>query len=402
MSELHGFYGAFLRRCRKRRLPAPTLGRRHPALAVLLVASVVGSGCGPSGGHAAGTTAAEPTAAALLTPEVTPMPTPTPEATPTTKPRATATPHLRYGGGVSLAGAEFADTVLPGTYDSTYTYPNAGEVDYFQTKGMSTFRLPFRWERLQRKQFAAFDAAEQARMDAIVRYATSKGAYVIVDPHNFARYYGAIIGERTVPVSAYADFWSRLADHYRDNGRVIFALMNEPNTMSSELWVGDANAAIRAIRATGAKNLILVPGNAWTGAASWGEDWYGTSNAVSMLRITDPGHNFAFEVHQYLDSDASGTQDACVNSKIGSARMAYLTSWLKKHGKRAFLGEFGAAANATCLAALDDLLTYLDRNSSVYLGWTYWAAGPRWGDYFMSIEPPNGAAQMTTLSRHLP
>jgi hypothetical protein len=49
-------------------------------------------------------------------------------------------------------------------------------------KGMGTFRLPFRWERLQTKQFAAFDPAEQARMDEVATYATGKGAYVIVDP----------------------------------------------------------------------------------------------------------------------------------------------------------------------------------------------------------------------------
>ena len=75
-----------------------------------------------------------------------------------------------------------------------------------------------------------------------------------------------------------------------------------------------------------------------------------------------------------------------------------------KHGKRGFLGEFGARTSATCLAALDDMLAHVHANSDVWLGWTYWAAGPWWpSDYFTSLEPRNGAdaPQMTPLARHL-
>ena len=63
------------------------------------------------------------------------------------------------------------------------------------------------------------------------------------------------------------------------------------------------NGAIAAIRKAGASNLILVPGNGWTGASSWTQNWYGTTNATAMLNIKDPGNNFAFEAHQYLDAD---------------------------------------------------------------------------------------------------
>ena len=33
------------------------------------------------------------------------------------------------------------------------------------SKGMNIFRLPFRWERMQRSQFEDFDADEMQRMD---------------------------------------------------------------------------------------------------------------------------------------------------------------------------------------------------------------------------------------------
>ncbi len=303
--------------------------------------------------------------------------------------------------GVNLAGAEFGDGSLPGTYNVHYTYPTDAEVDYFMGKGMNTFRLPFRWERLQHQQFDNFDADEVARINDFVSYATSKGAMVLLDPHNYARYYGGVIGQ-DVPVSAFADFWSKLASLYQSNSQVIFGLMNEPHDMPTELWCDDANAAIQAIRNTGATNLILVPGNAWTGAHSWNQSWYGTSNATAMLTITDPGNNYAFEVHQYLDTGFSGTTEQCVSTTIGAEKLAEITAWLKQNGKRGFLGEFSGGRDDTCCSALGNMLSYIDSNADVWLGWTYWAAGPWWGD-LPSLEPIGGVdrPQMVPLLQHI-
>jgi endoglucanase len=304
--------------------------------------------------------------------------------------------------GVNLAGADFGEGSLPGTYNIDYTYPTAAEVDYFLSKGMTTFRLPFRWERLQRQQFGNFDADEQARINEFVSYATSKGAFVLLDPHNYARYYGQVIGQG-VPVTAFNDFWTKLANLYKSNRRVIFGLMNEPNNMPTELWRDDANSAIQAIRRTGATNLILVPGNAWTGAHSWNQSWYGTPNATAMLDIIDPINNYAFEVHQYMDGDFSGTSDQCISRTIGAEKLVEFTEWLKENGKRGFLGEFGGGRNNTCYDGLDNMLSYIHSNTDVWLGWTYWAAGPWWGEYRFTLQPINGAdrPQMVPLSKYL-
>ncbi|MEP7359232.1 MAG: glycoside hydrolase family 5 protein, partial [Anaerolineales bacterium] len=324
---------------------------------------------------------------------------------PTPAPTATALPSNPAGlwAGVNLAGADFTPLdKLPGVYGQTYFYPTHAEVDYFTAQGMSIFRLPFAWENLQPAQLAELDPAELARLDDIVGYATGRGAQVILDPHNYARYFGKIVGS-DVPTAAFADFWGRLAAHYAANPRVIFGLVNEPNTMPTEQWLAVANAAIAAIRAAQAPNLVLVPGNAWTGAHSWEQNWYGTPNAQAMLDVQDPGHHFAFEVHQYLDTDSSGQSDTCVSQTIGSQRLQAFTAWLREYGYTGFLGEFGVGRNADCYAALDDMLGYLDQNADVWLGWTYWAAGPRWGEYIFTVEPLNGTdrPQMAVLRRYL-
>ncbi len=297
--------------------------------------------------------------------------------------------------GVNLSGAEYGapqygSDGLPGTYNANYTYPTHTEIDYFIGKGMTLFRVPFRWERLQKQQFGDFDADEVAHLSDVVNYATSKGATVWLDVHNYARYYGGVIAQ-DVPVSAFADFWSKLANLYQSNSQVIFGLMNEPNSMSSEVWRDDANAAIQAIRNTGASNLIVVSGNAWSGGYSWNLSWYGTSNATAMLGITDPGNNYAFEIHQYLDSDNSGTSDQCYSLTIGSDSLVGVTAWLRQNGKRAFLGEFSVPNNDFCINAGDNMLSYLDSNNDVWLGWTYWAADP-YRDYTSTLQ---------TVSKHI-
>lgn len=107
--------------------------------------------------------------------------------------------------GVNLAGAEFGSPPYPGTFGVDYIYPNQAEVDYFIAKGMNVFRVPFTWERLQRQLGAPFNEAEKARLAQFVNETTAKGAYVILDPHNYARYNGQVIGGSSSGVSN-ADF----------------------------------------------------------------------------------------------------------------------------------------------------------------------------------------------------
>jgi endoglucanase len=156
--------------------------------------------------------------------------------------------------GVNLAGAEFGEQNLPGTFGTHYTYPSPeygyNGASYFIAKGMNTFRVPFRWERLQRTLGGAFDGVELERLTKTVTGLTNRGAYVLIDPHNYARYNGALINSGSVTYAHFADFWTRLATVFKNNPRVIFGLMNEPHTMSTDVWVNAANQAIAAIRRT--------------------------------------------------------------------------------------------------------------------------------------------------------
>merc|ERR1711879_437919 len=124
---------------------------------------------------------------------------------------------------------------------------------------------------------------------------------------------------------------------------------------------------------------------------SWTQNWYGTSNAQVMVNLNDPFGNFAFEIHAYFDSDHSGTKPTCTES--ASSLLHDVTSWARQHGKRLFLGEFAGANNDACRKIVNDALSWMQSNEDVFMGWTWWAAGPWWGNYMYSIEPANGQDQ---------
>ncbi len=292
-------------------------------------------------------------------------------------------------GGVNLAGADFGR--LPGVHGRDYLYPTRQNVDYYRDLGFALVRLPFKWERLQPQLDGPFAAAERAHLVDIVRYATRAGLQVVLDPHNYAKRRIAedgwsadhLIGSDAVPAAAFHDFWAQLAGLFRDDERVVLGLMNEPTGIDAAPWLAIVNGTIARIRAAGARQLVLVPGVAYSGAHSW----LSAHNTV-MANVEDPDRHFAFDVHQYFDQDSSGTHPEAVSGLIGAERIAAFQSWARQHGFTAVLGEFNGGRNPAALNALADICAEMEANADVWRGWAAWAGGPRWPqDEMFNLEP---------------
>ncbi|MBM7044244.1 MULTISPECIES: glycoside hydrolase family 5 protein [Rhizobium] len=292
--------------------------------------------------------------------------------------------------GVNLSGAEYGER--DGAVNVNYTYPSEETVGYFAGKGMNVVRLPFRWERLQPVLGQPFNGAELQRLKDAVDLIQKHGMAVVLDPHNYGYYDKIQLKQVPATDLAFGDFWARLAVEFANRKGVSFGLMNEPHDIKAPDWLELANIAIRSIRTVGARNLILVPGTNWTGAHSWAADSLGDgSNATVMLGVKDPLDFYAFEFHQYLDADSSGTHTACDGTDSAKKGLNDVTDWLRKNGKRGFLGEFGVAANDGCLEGLKQVLDVMNTNSDVWLGWAYWAAGDWWPpEEPLNIQPHNG------------
>ncbi len=299
--------------------------------------------------------------------------------------------------GVNLAGAEFGD--LGTSHGTGYIYPDASNIDYYADNGMELIRLPFRWERLQPELGGEFDAAELGRIREFVDHAASRGLTVVLDVHNYGKYDENLIGSSEVPNESFADLWSKLATEFKSDANVWFGLMNEPHEQSASQWIESANAAIDAIRDTGATQKIMVPGSYWSGSYSWTTT---DNHTVVGEGVVDPLNNYAFEVHLYFDGDNSGTNPDAVSATIGVERVEEITAWAKETGNQLFLGEFGVSRDSLSLEALDKLMAHMAANADVWAGATYWAGGPWWGDYMFSAEPRDGedSPQLAILQKY--
>ncbi|KAL2170667.1 hypothetical protein VTG60DRAFT_4509 [Thermothelomyces hinnuleus] len=295
--------------------------------------------------------------------------------------------------GVNQSCAEFGQDTLPGQLNKHYTWPAKSSIDTLLATGMNTIRIPFMMERLIPDQLTGtVNETYSAGLIDTVSYVTSKGAYAVIDPHNFGRYYKQVITD----VEGFKAWWTTTAGLFADNDKVIFDTNNEYHDMDQSLVVNLNQAAIDGIRAAGATSqYIFIEGNSWTGA--W--TWVSSGNSESLLNLSDPegDDKLIYEMHQYLDEDGSGTHEQCVSGTIGRERLQAATEWLKANGKKAILGETAGGANDQCISALTGMLSFMEENSDVWQGWLWWAAGPWWADYMYSIEPPSGTAYTKVL-----
>jgi endoglucanase len=145
---------------------------------------------------------------------------------------------------------------------------------------------------------------------------------------------GSVIGNTSDPKAAttaqFGKFWGGLVGRFKDNPNVIFGIMNEPHDMPTSLVLQDDQAAIDGIRRSGARQLILAPGNGYTGGHAWPQSSQGDEPSGDYLyKLHDPIENTAMDIHEYLDSDFSGSDIVC--SQNASYNLDPLTGWLRKH-----------------------------------------------------------------------
>ncbi len=293
--------------------------------------------------------------------------------------------------GVNVAGAEFNTKRLPGNVFQDYTYPNENELAYIAAQGATVIRLPFRWERLQPEAFGEFSAQELNLIKKTVASANALGLCVILDVHNYGKFYSQSIEKGSTLAKAFVNLWLRLAKEFDDPEATAFGLMNEPAHMLLADWEILAKATLVSLRKAQANNLILVSGGHWSGVHDWFVEHGGRSNADAFAELEDPLNRMVLEVHQYADRYYSGTEINCQEADHFTLMFERISQWAQSNQQRLFLGEFGTPDDAVCLNTLEHMIS--QTSHPVWRGWTYWAAGGWWGNYPLAIntgeEPPS-------------
>ena len=303
--------------------------------------------------------------------------------------------------GMNVCGFDFVNDG-PGQEDpDAYVVPSYDAVDYLiDKKNVQVIRLPITWERLQKSLSGPLAMVDG--FDELVSYITGKGIYVIIDPHNDGD--GLSFNGQEVTQQSFVNLWTLLALQYRTCARCIFGLYNEPRSRtfdpsnqdtSGEMvttWMTWSQGAVDAIRQTGAKNLILVPGLHYTGTRDWaGGNWWGLNNTGNgmLAGIKDPGNNLAFDLHSYFDKDYNGKEPGCASFDVhpyaADAPGAYgglqwAIDWARAAGVKLFISEMAMFPSSTtgdevCKQKMRRYIERIVNASDVFLGFAVWGVG---------------------------
>jgi len=300
--------------------------------------------------------------------------------------------------GVNIAGFEFGCPNTAGNYTASLVKPpltsqgyadGIGQMKHFVTNdGLNVFRLPVCRQYLVGNELGAtLDANAIAVYDQLVEGCLATGAYCLIDIHNYARWNNEIIGQSSGAVTndQFASVWYQIAAKYKSHSKVIFGVMNEPHDLDVPTWATSVQYAVTSIRDAGATSqMILLPGTSFTSVANFVS--LGSAAALSAVTNLDGNYtNLIFDVHQYLDSNGSGTHADCVTN--GVTNLDNLATYLRSNGRQAFLTETGGGNTASCFTDVCAELDGMNYNADVYLGWIGWAAGTFDGTYTLTETP---------------
>jgi len=188
--------------------------------------------------------------------------------------------------------------------------------------------------------FLESPAANEAKVLAVVDRAIERGVYVIIDWHDHHAHEHQ---------AAAVEFFTRMARKYGSQPGVIFEIYNEPLKIEWASVKSYAQAVISAIRATGAKNLVIV------GTPNWSQD----VDAAAANPIRDQ-QDVAYTLHFY-----AATHKQYLRDKAKTALDA---------GVALFVTEWG-----TCESTGDgrvdeaETKTWLDFLASHHISWANWA-----------------------------
>lgn len=290
--------------------------------------------------------------------------------------------------GVNEEGLEFGTTVV-----------RSAAAAYYALRGMNIARVPFSWPRLQPSVGGSLDSGYLSLLQQEASTFKSNGIDSILDNHSGPAYSGCVINQPTCPTTAqFASFWGLVATAFLSNPDVSFDLANEPAAFGSDYtgWAAVVQAAINAIRGTGATQKIFVEMNNGSASCNGGDGPAGTA----FLTLTDSASNLVYECHNYFDSNNGGFLNTAAYANQGQAStdLTSITAWALSNNVRLFFGEFGLSFTPSMYTEMKvayDIMAANQSNgtSAGWLGSTAWGGGQTppvgvWGNgYFFVMEP---------------
>jgi endoglucanase len=172
--------------------------------------------------------------------------------------------HIRHG--INLS-EWFAQVYDPKGYTKEHfeSWDTATDIALIKSAGFDHVRLSVNPQPMMDAAQRRDGGAEYfGYLDAAVKMIVDAGLAVEIDMHPDSDFKARLAKEDDF-VQRFADFWSRVAQHYAawDAERVFFEILNEPEMRDDYRWYGVEAKLAAAIRRAAPANTILAPGAKW-------------------------------------------------------------------------------------------------------------------------------------------
>jgi hypothetical protein len=181
--------------------------------------------------------------------------------------------------------------------------------------------------------------AYRALVKEVVDLCSSKGVYIMLDLHwSNTGEWGKNIGQHSMPDENSLAFWKDFAPVYANNPAVLFDLYNEPHDVSWDVWLNGGEVTDRpngrgqtartfkavgmqqlldAVRATGAKNVVVAGGLDWA---------YDFSGILEGRQLKDPSGNGVIYPNHCYDNKRQPVDTWIANMEKASAKFPIIIS----------------------------------------------------------------------------
>jgi len=239
--------------------------------------------------------------------------------------------------------------------------------------------------------------AYRALVKEVVDLCASKGVYIILDLHwSDVGEWGQNIGQHSMPDENSLAFWKDIAPVYANHPAVIYDLYNEPHDVTWDIWLNGGTVTDRpnnrrggtpktfqavgmqklldTVRATGAKNVIIV------GGLNWAYDFDGI---LDGRQLKDPNGNGVIYANHAYNNKGHPVEVWIARMEAAAVKLPVIVSEFGGSGgpNRRTGRSGGGPANPSG----DDWLLHVlqviqDRNWS----WTAWDFHPQAGPTLIS------------------
>jgi endoglucanase len=279
--------------------------------------------------------------------------------------------------GVNRSSGEYACVQGKGMWDSGPV--DQASVDAMRTWHIRAVRIPLNEDCWLGLSGTPSGATYQQAVKDYVNLLVANGITPILDLHwNHGAYTGVSSAcadatatcQKPMPDAQYSpQFWTGVATAFKGNNAVVLDLFNEPYPDAADNWadateawtclrdggtcvgidyqVAGMQSLVNAVRATGATNVLMVPGLTWTNDLT---QWL-------TYRPADPAGNVVASWHSY-------NFNACVSSSCWDSQIGPVAAQVPVQA-----GEIGQ--NSCAHDYIDQVMAWADAHGVGYTAWTW-------------------------------